>query len=486
MRKAVVFDDEFIVLQGFQTRVDWSSYGIELVGTAANGIEALALFREVQPDIIFTDIRMPGMDGLQLLDIITVEAPDTICIVFSGFNEFEYVKRAIKIGVLDFIEKPITLRKIQEALEKVRIQMNKQKELVEKATLDLLLMGAEAEAKWLSTCGLEKSRIAGITVLACSSDIGFVSGNEAYRMIHVRNGNEYVTLVTHMINASEPLQEGMTKWTEHAGGASMGSGRTYTTLADATKSYREAQSALRYGMYLEEEGWTRYEDLAESGDLPDGLTALEELYVFYIRTCDTKGVSQQLDRFKESFEAKNMEKRLLELEILKLVYLGWEAAKEAGVDMSKIMDADQFPHVQLRQLTTLDEIVCWFRAHIERIMQTMIDTRQRIKHASVDKALRFMELNYSRDISLKEVASHVGMNATYFSLLFKESKGLSYIKYVTKMRMEQAKMLLTEGLLINEVSEKVGYYHYRHFTEVFKKYAGVTPGQYRETHRKSE
>ncbi|MNR50304.1 HTH-type transcriptional regulator YesS [compost metagenome] len=95
-----------------------------------------------------------------------------------------------------------------------------------------------------------------------------------------------------------------------------------------------------------------------------------------------------------------------------------------------------------------------------------------------------MAANYNKDISLKEVAEYVGMNATYFSLLFKETKGLSYIKYLTRMRMEQAKMLLQDGLLINDVSERVGYYHYRHFTEVFKKYAGVTPGQYRDTHKK--
>ncbi|CAN7369524.1 response regulator [Paenibacillus sp. LjRoot153] len=486
MRKAVVFDDEFIVLQGFQTKVDWSHYGIDLAGTAANGIEALAVFRSVRPDIIFTDIRMPGMDGLQLLEIITQEAPDTICIVFSGFNEFEYVKRALKIGVIDFIEKPITLRKIQEALQKVNIQMNKQKELLEKATLDLLLMGAEAEVKWLSTLGVNATGIAGVTVLACSSEKGYLTENDDYRVIKVRNGSEYIALVIHVNPATEPLKESMNNWAEHAGGVSVGSGRTYVKLADATKSYREAQSALRYGMYLEGEGWTRYEDLAECGDLPDGLTAWEELFVFYIRTCDTKGVFQQLERFKQSFEAKNLEKRLLELEILKLVYLGWEAAKEAGVDMAKIMDADQFPHVQLRKLVTLDEIIGWFRDHIDRIMKSMIDTRQRIKHDSVDKAVSYMALNYNRDISLKEVASHVGMNATYFSLLFKESKGLSYIKYLTRMRMEQAKTLLLDGLLINEVSEKVGYYHYRHFTEVFKKYTGVTPGQYRETHRKSE
>ncbi|UPG62663.1 response regulator [Metabacillus endolithicus] len=93
MLKAAVFDDEFIVTEGLKKMIDWSKYGIELVGTAANGTAALQLFQEQKPDVVFTDIRMPGIDGLQLVEKILSQAPETKCIVFSGFNEFEYVKR---------------------------------------------------------------------------------------------------------------------------------------------------------------------------------------------------------------------------------------------------------------------------------------------------------------------------------------------------------------------------------------------------------
>ncbi len=108
MRKAVIFDDEFIVLKGLERMIDWAEYNVELVGTAADGEEALKIFHEHRPDIVFTDIRMPGKDGLQVIEEILKEAPETQCIVFSGFNEFDYVKKALRLGVVDYLEKPIT------------------------------------------------------------------------------------------------------------------------------------------------------------------------------------------------------------------------------------------------------------------------------------------------------------------------------------------------------------------------------------------
>lgn len=175
MLKAVIFDDEYIVLQGLQTMIDWKQYGIELAGTAANGTDALALFEATRPDIVFTDIRMPGMDGLEVIENILSMAPDTICIVFSGFNEFEYVKKALKLGVVDYLEKPITIPMIEEAIkrtiEKIEHRQNvsmiqskwndMRAELLEKATFDLLLLGKEAIPKWRESFGEEAERIKG-------------------------------------------------------------------------------------------------------------------------------------------------------------------------------------------------------------------------------------------------------------------------------------------------------------------------------------
>lgn len=268
MIKAVLFDDEYIVLEALGALVDWRGLGIELAGTAGDGLSALAMFRSVRPEIVLTDIRMPGKDGLQLVEEIMEEAPDTCCIVFSGFNEFEYVKRAIGLGVADYVEKPITEQSIERALRKVLGQIGRKEE---------------------------------------------------------------------------------------------------------------------------------------------------------IRTLERK----------------------------------WEAVKG-----------------------NLSE---WFWTRIEADANNDADAQERTKHAAVEKARLYIEQNFARDITLQETAEHVGLNATYFSILFKEVIGEAYIKYLTRCRMEFAKTLLRKGFKVNEVSERVGYLTHRHFSEVFKKYTGMTPGQFRDS-----
>ncbi|MCM3699441.1 response regulator [Paenibacillus macerans] len=257
MYKVAIFDDEYIVLQGLQHLIDWNGFGLELVGTASDGLSALDMVRKQTPDIVFTDIRMPGMDGLKLIEEIMAKAPDTYCIVFSGFNEFEYVKRALKLGVIDYLEKPVTLESIQSSIQRV-------------------LSRIEADLE------MEKLR-------------------------------------------------------------------------------------------------------------------------------------------RQVEESKNVPKT------------------GAGAE-----------------------------------------TGDNVKLGAIERAKVYIEQNVSRDLSLNEVAEYVGMNAAYLSAVFKEAMGESYIKFLTRLRMELAKELLLKGYKVHEVSERVGYHTYRHFSEIFKKHIGVTPGQFKE------
>lgn len=257
MYKVVIFDDEYIVLQGLRHLIDWNGFGLELAGTASDGLSALEIVRKQTPDIVFTDIRMPGMDGLKLIEEIMAEAPDTYCIVFSGFNEFEYVKRALKLGVIDYLEKPVTVESIQSSIQRVLSRIE--------ADLEMVMLRKQVEER------------------------GSVS---------------------------------------------------------------------------------------KSG-----------------------------------------------------------AGAEAGGNA---------------------------------------------KQGAIDRARAYIEQNASGDLSLNEVAEYVGMNAAYLSSLFKEEMGESYIKFLTRLRMDLAKELLLKGYKVHEVSERVGYHTYRHFSEIFKKHIGVTPGQFKE------
>lgn len=211
MLKAVIFDDEYIVLQGLRQMIDWSRYGVELAGTAEDGVSALQLLRACKPDIVLTDIRMPGMDGLQLIETAAAESPETMFIVFSGFNEFEYVRRAIGLGVIDYLEKPVTVSKIEAALRRTMNRIGKEQafgemkkkleasrsDLLEKATLDLLLAGERAEGKWKDVYGEDWANVAGVTVLAFSEERPALPEHPSYRIIGVTNGNERLAVALH-------------------------------------------------------------------------------------------------------------------------------------------------------------------------------------------------------------------------------------------------------------------------------------------------
>ena len=126
MLKIALIDDEKIVLRGIAALTK-KEPGFELVGTAENGIDGLQMILETKPDIVMTDIRMPGMSGLEMIKKAKKEVPESIYIVFSGFNEFKYVKEAIGLGVIDYLEKPVTVPKLREVLKKAGDLYNYQK-----------------------------------------------------------------------------------------------------------------------------------------------------------------------------------------------------------------------------------------------------------------------------------------------------------------------------------------------------------------------
>ncbi|MCZ8518278.1 MULTISPECIES: response regulator transcription factor [Paenibacillus] len=493
MLKAAVFDDEYIVLQGLQAMIDWTGLGIELAGTASDGLAALSLFREQRPHLIFTDIRMPGMDGLQLIEAVMREAPETYCIVFSGFNEFEYVKRAIDLGVVDYLEKPITIQSIERAIHKVLGRVSEQKErdamkriveessreLLEKAVLELLLTGEEAEGRWRECFGPHAREVAAVTVLAAASDAFACPDHPAYRCVSIRHGQERLLALFHFLPPGQELWDRLLSESEQAGTA-VGCGRTYTRPAEAAESYQEASRALQSARFLGENGMIRFEDLGDRITAPEGLSEREEAVILSLRSGNRAGFMEQAESFLRWIQAGKLDLDVAEHEMLKLIYLAAEESKKNAGEASSGLWGGFRPHSEFREMAGKWEMAAWFRSQMERIADGSMHAREDTKHASVSRAREYIERNGTRDVTLQEVAEHVGMNPTYFSVLFKEEMGESYIKFLTRYRMELAKSLLLQGLKVQEVSRKVGYHTYRHFSEVFKRYTGVTPGQYKD------
>lgn len=492
MLKAVLFDDEPIVIEGLQTIIDWSRFGIMIVGTAGDGVSAMEMFQSEKPDLVLTDICMPGMDGLQLIQGILGQNPETYCIVFSGYNEFEYVKQAIQIGVSDYLEKPIEVENIEKALRKATDQIGKREEvralkrnyeeskiaLLEKAMLDLLLNyrdDQDALRKCNEQLGTQVDNLAGVTVLACSEEF-LIGHRQDFEVVRIRHGEEFFVVLLHRLPANQALWEELDQEAEKRN-LTIGAGRTCHDLKFIPESGREAKRALRCGRYLYQKGLVGFNDLGELITSPRDLSEREEAVILSLRAGNYAGLMEQIEPFLEWIKSEVVDPEVVEREMIKLLYFALEAAKESKLVISE----DLFtPHVEIREIHERDEMLAWFRKQFEQIVQSALALREDSKYSTVEQAQLYIESHVSQNLSLQNVARHVGISPSYLSVLFKEVTGETYIKYMTRFRIELAKKLLVAGMKVGEVSEKVGYQTYRHFSEVFKKYTGLSPRQYKK------
>lgn len=346
MFRLVVIDDEYIVVEGIKAIIEKKKMNCEVVGSANDGVTGLRVIQEQRPDMVITDIRMPGMDGLSLIETVKEEFPDILFIVISGFTEFEYARRALHLGVKSYIDKPVTIEKIQEAILKIEQERDQQSN-------QYLLQKKEADA-------LIDQMISNI--IQCNAQNLNDNGQQ-----YLNQFMDEAKINTYKLDCFQVLCV------------------LLEVIADQKRTHEN-------WMYIS------YRDLEE-------LETVKELKNFAINVIGSI--------------AANLE------------------AEAVGSS-----------------------------------------------HRTVQQLLQFINQNYNKDIGLNELAEQVNMNPNYLSILFKEEVGMSYIKYLTNLRIQKSKDLLLQGGKVSDVAEQVGYNNYRHFCETFKKYVGQTPNEYKGCIRK--
>lgn len=343
MRKVVIVDDEYIVVQGIKAMIAREKMNFEVTGHALNGIDGLAVILEQKPDLVISDIRMPGMDGLSLIEAAKEECPDTVFVVISGYQEFEYARRALSLGVKGYIDKPITISKVRETLTMAEEFLEKQE--------------------------------------------------------------------------SNPEQ--------------------------SKKAYQEACAKLN-DLIINKTS-KGYEEL-----LGETLKAL-------------KAYAPSLSDYKE--------------ESYKLVCMVCGIFYELRKEQKEEQHFPSYRNIDM--LNSMDEVDEVTRELVKSVFRKLHSETLGNMHRTIKILLDYINHHYHEDIGLTELADQVEMNPAYLSILFKEEVGMSYIKYLTKVRIEEAKRLLLEGLKVVEVSDRVGYSNYRYFCDIFKKQVGMTPNEYK-------
>jgi two-component system response regulator YesN len=338
--RMLIVDDEPMIRKGLIKLIEQSEVLTESIRSAENGVQALEMIKQKPPHFLFTDIRMPKMDGLSLCKDVSELFPNIQMVVVSGYSDFHYAQKALSFGVKDYLLKPITKKSVYEVLDKLISNLN-----------------SKGSASYFS----------------------------------------------------------------------------YAKLDDLIKRMEEAIWSLH------------------SEELNQLLDLLNYEYQAYQLPYD-----QQRDMLQDYF----------------MILIG------------NLNTRDVFPFTAKLDLQDTDngaEAFEQFETCVKHILSDLKQKRKGKVKDPVEEAKYYIENNLSKEVSLEEVAYFLGLNASYFSQLFKQTTNETFVQYRIKRRMEKAKKLLEiPHYRITDISYEIGYADHPHFTKTFKKYAGISPSEYRK------
>ncbi len=525
--KIFLAEDETVVRKGVRDNINWSAAGFEFCGEASDGEIALPLIQSIRPDVVITDIKMPFMDGLQLSRIIRETMPEIKVIILSGHDEFHYAQEAIKLGITEYLLKPITPENLMAVLHRVAAQLAEDRqarenlqglrnqvedslatlrekfllkvvlgniaptEIVEKAhqlKLEILarayqVMVVKAELymgaiNQISVADLEyiEALISRVTQ-DHTSIISFQKDVE--EMVLIIKGDSTSQLEQHTYFLARLLKEEVESQMECL--LTIGIGSPKERLGDVAQSFTEAsRNILSLNGQISLSGLT---DQLGSSDLQklDG-TMIEQ----FLKT----GVKADLDKFYET-NIGPLSKSLLNPPIflhyfiVGLLITTSRFIAKLGGNPSDILSQWQQPETVISLIKTPQQI----KEQTYKFLLAALDFRDKntSKQSQYDdmihKAQTYIDEHFAdAEISLNQVAAYVSLSSSHFSMIFSRETGETFIEYLTRQRIKKAiELLRTTSLNAKEIAFEVGYNNPRYFYLVFKKVSGFSPTKFRLT-----
>jgi len=437
--KMIIVDDEYEIRQGLKN-ADYASLNIEVVDLCENGLEALKSMEQSPVDILLTDIKMPLMDGLELIQKVSQRHPYTKKVVLSGYGDFEYAKKGIEYGVVDYLLKPLAFEDYYAVLAKTTAILSQEREK------SLRQANLERKAK-LSAHLLRKNFLSELLHSSLTEEKIELDSASAEVLLET-DGGYAVCVLRFQSHPPRPNNVQDSEW-----------GLIVFTLDNLLQDLWDEKG---YGYHYVDPYNGQCALIVANAEWIDGLEAgrpdLEE---------ELGRIVKALKRFRGLFKSH------LAYTIGPIVR-GATRIRRSYLD-AEIKFEDGLPNEEdVPEVSEKPEAGNEANAGQANGKRVVLEVKQ------------FIEGNYDRTITLDDVAKHVHLNASYLSYLFKEIAGMNYIDYVTEFRIGKAKTLLSESnWKVYEVGEMVGYENPRYFTLIFKKFTGQTPLEYRNTTYKS-
>ncbi len=533
MVKVFLVEDEIVIRDGIKNSIKWEKEGYEFVGEAGDGELAYPMILKERPDILITDIKMPFMDGLELSRLVKQELPDIKILILSGYDEFEYAKEAIRIGVAEYLLKPVSSSKLLEVLRGVTsaiVQERQERELLRKYEADMLENREYQKDEFLNRILTQSLSVT--EILAQAKALSMDLSAQLYNTILLEvagisssqedRGGDMLTAIEAAIEEQSGLysfRRSMESWmilclaedtaqmeqkiqsveaciknildtypvqTEYFGSA----GRPVSRIRELKESVAEAERVFAC-RYLKE--WNQ---IVCSEDMPENASENTELNVgsLEIAKLDRKilvgflktGLRGQASSFMDEYFASLGEKNIQSL--LFRQYVTMDAYLTAVSVLESIgYDSDEFVARcgDFKDMESVFMTVEHTKKYLIHLIETTIDLREAVSkgtYSSLLKAARsYIEQNFdNEEISLNTVASTVNLSPNYFSTVFSQEMGMTFIEYLTRVRMDKAKELLrSSSMKTSEVAYAVGYKDSHYFSYLFKKTQHCTPREFK-------
>ncbi|MFW6308679.1 MAG: response regulator [bacterium] len=527
MYKLVIVDDEQYVLRGLKNCIKWNDYDIEIAGEARNGKEALEIIKEKEPELVITDIYMSDVNGLELIEKVHETLPYTKTIILSGYEDFEYAQTAIRERAFDYLLKPVEMNKMIEIIQKAKNQIDeelqkiKNQEKLEKQLKESLPVLREKYLRYVLTdiftlpevkqeyqflninlksenfvvmmikieelqedCDARKQmQLINIKNIIYETINQYLSGEviEEYSRVFIAIINYENETIEEIKKIAQTIKKSLNKIYNIS--LEVGIGSQYKDYNNISKSYREAEEALEY-KFFSGDNIVYYGDIAVSKK--DSVLVypfnIEKKILTALKIGDLTRVDKYLEKFINSFtEKQNIAPEKVKRNCLQLVYSIYKKIIEWDISFQVKHKIDHSVEAGIREA---DSIVL-LKENLNNLMKMIAENikvqKETQNEEDIQKACRYIEKNYDRELSLKDIASSIPLTKNYFANLFKEKTGRTAMSYLKEVRIRKAKeMLSNSDLKIYEIAEKVGYNNSNYFSKVFKEDTGSSPSDYRK------
>ena len=501
----VIADDEQIILKWLKKNIEALSPENHVVKACLNGKEVLNCCLNQKIDILFTDIRMPVMDGMELLKKLVDNQALPYTIILSAYDDFVYARDCFKLGVKEFLLKSeITKDELEKCLETANRQMNvtgnqeiNSEETGEERLKKLVLgtLNKEAVSKdalkvyWKSFCKIQRDFI--LLLLTFEKTIineeqvqeivMFIFQEEKRNFYFIPKDEHEIILISE--NCFGPVREFADKVFKIF--ASFGYKEMFVSISstgkkssDIEEMYQEAHDVLQYQIFYGENDGKAYETLKLLRETEKTDDVLHEIAEF-INMHQWNRIGRKLEDSLKNIREIKPDVPLLKHTVLDmLLSMYWTCLSEGE---RKKLSIDNI--LKINNCKTFEDLEEETISQMNRMLEILIKS-QKLYSDAVYQVIKYIEQNYSDNISLEEIAKYVHMNRSYISHLFKKETGENIYTYLLMYRLEKAKnMLLENKESIQEISYKVGVPDSAYFSKLFKKHMGMAPLEFRKMNK---